>query len=113
MAWLRQAEAYHQDLEQLLPRLVTAHQLDGADDIAAVLRHRIEFATGGTPFGRRPRLIAGLVPEVLGPIDPEYRRALDERQQLIENRALALAQEAVSQRAPWTTRLGETPPDPV
>ena len=41
-AALRRAEAYHHDLERLVPRIVGQHGLDDADDIAAVLRYRID-----------------------------------------------------------------------
>jgi hypothetical protein len=37
-AAIRRAEAYHHDLAKLLPRVVSQHGLDDADDIAAVLR---------------------------------------------------------------------------
>ena len=43
-AALRRAEAYHHDLERLVPRVVGRHGLDDADDIAAVLRYRVEQA---------------------------------------------------------------------
>ena len=41
-AALRRAEAYHHDLERLVPRVVGRHGLDDADDIAAVLRYRVD-----------------------------------------------------------------------
>ena len=41
-AALRRAEAYHHDLERLVPRVVGQHGLDDADDIAAVLRYRVD-----------------------------------------------------------------------
>ena len=113
-AALRQAEAYHHDLEQLLPRIVAAHPLDDAEDVAAVLRYRIETSAGTSPGGLRsrpPRLIAGLIPEALGPMDDEHRQALDQRKDLIESRARALAEEAVEANAPWMNRLGAEPTD--
>ena len=69
-AELRRAEAYHHDLERLVPRLVGQHGLDDADDIAAVLRYRLEKVAASPPRGcrLRPRLIAGLIPEPLGPM---------------------------------------------
>jgi hypothetical protein len=115
-AALRKAEAYHHDLEQLLPRIVAEHSLDDAEDISAVLRYRIEMATGEIPRDRRwrpPRLIVDLIPEALGPMDPGCRQALDERKQLIETRARALAEDAVHRRAPWISRLGPAPTDSI
>jgi membrane-bound lytic murein transglycosylase B len=68
-AALRRAEAYHHDLEQVVPRIVAQHELDDADDVAAVLRHRLDKAASQAPQGKRglrPRLIAGLIPNRLG-----------------------------------------------
>jgi hypothetical protein len=42
----------------------------------------------------------------------EDRRAIDERTELIEARALALATAAVDAGAPWARRLGRPPADP-
>ena len=115
-AALRQAEAYHHDLEQLLPWMVAAHPLDDAEDVAAVLRYRIETSAGTSPGGMRsraPRLISGLIPEALGPMDDEHRQALDQRKELIESRANALAETAIGANAPWMTRLGPEPTDRV
>ncbi len=113
-ASLRRAEAYHHDLEKLVPRLVGQHALDDADDIAAVLRYRIEQAAASPPRGcrLRPRLIAGLIPEPLGEMSAEDRQAIDERTELIEARALALATAAVDAGASWARRLGSPPSDP-
>ena len=57
-----------------------------------------------------PRLITGLIPEPLGPIDDEHRRAIRERMKFIETRARALAEEATQSRAAWALRLGAPPP---
>ncbi|GAA4699791.1 hypothetical protein GCM10023349_15260 [Nocardioides conyzicola] len=113
-AALRRAEAYRHDLENLVPQIVAQHGLDDADDIAAVLRHRIDQAAGSSPHGcrLRPRLIAGLIPAPLGQMSDEDRTAIDERIELIETRASALADEAVTTRSAWVRRLGEQPSDP-
>jgi hypothetical protein len=107
-AALRRAEAYHHDLERLLPRVVGRHGLDDADDIAAVLRYRIDKLASTPPRGcrLRARLIAGLIPEPLGPMSAEDRQAIDQRKELIESRARALAEDAVDRGEPWTRRLG-------
>lgn len=112
-AALRRAEAYHHDLEELLPRIAGRHGLDDADDIAAVLRYRLDRIAASAPRGcqLRPRLIAGLVPEPLGAMSAEDRQAIDERKELIESRAWALVDAAVASHAGWTRRLGPRPVD--
>jgi conjugative relaxase-like TrwC/TraI family protein len=112
-ASLRRAEAYHHDLERVVPRLVAQHALDDAADIAAVLRYRIEQSAAQLRGCRlRPRLIAGLIPQPLGEMSAEDRKAIDERTELIEARALALATAAVDAGASWGRRLGSPPSDP-
>lgn len=107
-AALRRAEAYHHDLERLLPRVVGRHGLDDADDIAAVLRYRVDKLAATPPRGcrLRPRLIAGLFPEPLGHMSAEDRQAIDQRKELIESRARALAEDAVTSGEAWARRLG-------
>ncbi|MBF4768630.1 relaxase domain-containing protein [Nocardioides agariphilus] len=114
-ASLRRAEAYHHDLNKLVPRVVGQHGLEDADDIAAVLRFRVDQSAASSPRGcrLRPRLIAGLIPEPLGEMSAEDRRSIDERAQLIETRAYALAAAAVDAGAPWARRLGKAPADPM
>jgi conjugative relaxase-like TrwC/TraI family protein len=113
-ASLRRAEAYHYDLEKLVPRVIGQHALDDADDIAAVLRYRIEQAAASAPRGcrMRPRLIAGVIPEPLGEMSAEDRQAIRERTELIEARAFALVAAAVDAGAAWARRLGRPPIDP-
>jgi conjugative relaxase-like TrwC/TraI family protein len=111
-ASLRRAEAYHHDLDTLVSRIVGQHGLDDATDMAAVLTYRVDTAALRPPPGKRglrPRLIAGLIPEPVGPMHDEDRRAIAERSQLIERRAQALVEQAVVMRAGWTGRLGERP----
>lgn len=62
--------------------------------------------------GARPRLIAGLIPEPLGPMPDKHRQALGERKALIEGRASNLARGAVTSGASWTRGLGTAPHDP-
>jgi conjugative relaxase-like TrwC/TraI family protein len=114
-AALRGAEANHHDLDQLVPRVVAQHGLADADDVAAVLIYRVDKAASAIPRGKRgarPRLIAGLIPEPLGPMSEEDRQAIDERKLLIEHRARALAEEAVEKRPAWLRRLGPPPSEP-
>ena len=63
--------------------------LADTDDPASVLHERVErwmHASGGR---RQPRsnLIAGLMPRALGVTDPDFARALDERDRALEGRA--------------------------
>ena len=109
----RRAEANGHRLERLLTSAVARHGLDDAEDIAAVLRHRVGLAIR-KPYGQRaprPRLIVGLIPEALGTMAPDMRNALNERRDLIERRARSVAVEAIRTEAPWVLRLGESPTD--
>ncbi|TYL51850.1 relaxase domain-containing protein [Nocardioides sp. BGMRC 2183] len=114
-AALRRAEAYHHKLDELLARVVAQHELADAEDIAAVIRFRVENVASTTPRGSRlrPRLIAGIIPEPLGEMAADDRQALDERSTAIESRARALVEMAVSEGAAWARRLGEPPLDPT
>ncbi len=112
-AELRRAEANHHDIDALLPKLVRARGLDDADDVAAVLRHRVAMATarpaGSGRTRKPPRLIAGLIPEATGAMDSDMREALDERRDLIEARAEAVLDRALNEAAPWLAQLGPQP----
>ncbi len=115
IAELRRAEANRHDVDALLPRLVRASRLDDADDVAAVLHHRIATATtrpAGSGRNRKaPRLIAGLIPEATGTMTTDMRQALDERRDLIEARADAVLDRALDNKEPWTDELGPPPTD--
>ena len=71
-ATLRRADAHHLVPERLLPRVVAGIPLDDADNIAAVLHHRItdvlNRSTGRRDQQRPPHLIAGLIPRATGPM---------------------------------------------
>ncbi|MTV27808.1 relaxase domain-containing protein [Nitriliruptoraceae bacterium ZYF776] len=116
-AELRRADADGHDLDAMLPRLVAERGFDDADDVAAVLHHRVANVTAvlSTTAGRGgpvPRYIAGLIPHASGPMPHDLRHALTERAELIEQRATALAETAVADGAAWTSTLGEPPADP-
>ena len=113
-ASLRRAEAYHHDLEKLVPRIVGQHALDDADDIAAVLRYRIEQAAASPPRDCRlaPRLIAGLIPNPWGRCPPSIATRSTSAAELIEARARSLVAAAVDDGAPWCRRLGTPPTEP-
>jgi conjugative relaxase-like TrwC/TraI family protein len=115
-AELRNAEANHHNLDQLLPHLVSVRGFEDADDIASVLNDRLTRATsrpaGSGRTRKPPHLIVGLIPTADGPMNPDMRQALDERQALIERRAAALLNEALDEHEPWTALLGHRPTQP-
>jgi len=112
-AELRRAEANHHDVDALFPRLVAARGFDDAGDIAKVMHYRLARATARPAGSGRtqtaPALIAGLIPQARGPMTAEMRRALTERRDLIETRADAVLDTALTDHEPWTRALG-TPP---
>ncbi|MFC5175089.1 MobF family relaxase [Nocardioides taihuensis] len=111
-AELRRAESSGFDIATLLPKVVAQRGLADAEDIGAVLISRIRNATTCKRGGRQQaRLIAGLVPVADGPMADKMRRALTEREDLLESRATALAEAAVGQNAAWLRRLGIPPDD--
>lgn len=114
-AELRRAEANHHDVDVLLPRLVRAREFNDADDIAAVLRHRVAVATAraaGSGHSRKvPRLIVGLIPEATGAMSDEMRTALEERRTLMEERVDAVLDRDLTAGVPWILRLGPEPAD--
>ncbi|BAJ73215.1 hypothetical protein MTES_0251 [Microbacterium testaceum StLB037] len=115
-AELRRAEADNHNVQSLLPALVRARAFGDADDIAAVLHHRVARATsrpsGAGRTRNTPRLIAGLIPEATGVIDREMADALTERQALIESRAHALLDAALADGQSWTAHLSRPPEHP-
>lgn len=111
-AELRRAEANQHDVETLLPRLVRARGFGDADDIAAVLHYRVAKTTarpsGSGRARKAPRLIAGLIPEATGTMPAEMRQALTERRDIIEARADALLDTALTEEHEWITKLAST-----
>lgn len=112
-AELRRAEANHHYPESLVPRLIQARPLDDADDLASVIHHRLERATtrlaGSGRTRKPPRLIAGLIPEANGLLRPDMRRALEERRNLIQQRAESCLDAALVGDEAWTHLLGPSP----
>ncbi|MFD1826777.1 MULTISPECIES: helicase C-terminal domain-containing protein [Mumia] len=108
---LRRAEANHHDVGRLLPPLVKRRSLDDAEDIGAVLISRLQKAAQSKQRKHRPspKLVVGLIPVAGGPMDEMMVKALTERADLMEGRALALAEKAVEERQPWLKRLGTLP----
>ncbi|WP_313556154.1 MobF family relaxase [Miniimonas arenae] len=115
LAELRRLAASRHDLPTLLADVVAARPLQDAEDLGAVLCWRLQHlsvATGGARVRTAERMIAGLIPEAVAPIDPETRQALDERRDLIEQRATTLARAALDEQAPWLRAVGAPPADP-
>jgi conjugative relaxase-like TrwC/TraI family protein len=117
IAQLRRTEADGHHPDQLLFRAVRAGGLDDAKDPAAVLAARLARLTaarsGGTRPRRRPRYIAGLIPEASGAMPADMHRTLTELRDLIEQRAAALASQAIQESRPWVRRLGPPPSSPA
>jgi conjugative relaxase-like TrwC/TraI family protein len=110
---LRRADALGVDLAAVIPRLVAERELDTAEDVAAVLRERVErWLASCDAIPRRQGFIAGLHPKARHVVDPDLRRALDERAELLDRRAATLAEQALAGRADWVGRLGAAPSDP-
>jgi len=80
-----------------------------------VLHERLERVlaqrSSGSSRGSGRRLIAGLIPAAMGEMDAEMQRALDERAQLIEERASVLVDSALTSRESWIALLGRVPVD--
>jgi hypothetical protein len=115
MAAFRDAEARTLDVEAALPRLVAGRSLVDAEDIAAVLHHRVDRWTAAAAgrHRRSPNLIAGLIPRAQGVTDPELATALAERDRAMQDRARALATQAVAAGRPWLDGLGNPPAEPA
>ena len=104
---LRRLEAAGHDIENLLPRVVHAGNLDEVDDLGSLLRYRIQKLTSTYPPSARrvAGLIAGVVPRATGITDPEMQRALEERERLMVKRLNALTTAALEPPVPWTAGL--------
>lgn len=104
---LRRLEADGHDIDDLLPRVISAGNLEDVDDLGSLLRYRIQKITNLYPPSR-PRtagLIAGLVPRATQITDPAMRQALTEREELMAARVGALTKAALEQQAPWMRSL--------
>jgi len=109
------AEARGLDPEAVFPELVAARSLADAGDIASLLHARTDrwIERAGSRHQAATDLIAGLIPPAHGVTDPDLARALTERQEALERRAMALAEQAVERRPPWVRHLGTEPKPPA
>jgi hypothetical protein len=113
-AALRDAEGRGLNVEANLPALIRARSLAGADDIAAVVHHRVERWAETAARRRRAadNLIAGLIPRATGIDDAYMALGLVERDEAIERRAHCLAEQAIEHHEPWVRQVGPAPPNP-
>jgi conjugative relaxase-like TrwC/TraI family protein len=113
IATLRRAEACRLDVESGLRDLVTERTLVGVDDVAAVLRHRVEIWIGaaGSKGASSADMIAGLIPRAVGVTDPDLARALLEREKAMERLAGEPDATPQARRQPSTPRID--PPTPA
>jgi hypothetical protein len=108
---LSRLEAAGRDTAGLLRESVNlvARVHDPADAlIRFVARERVSHPMAARP---RQRLIAGLIPECATPVAPDMRAALDQRAQLIRQRATRLATHAIQNDEAWLRQLGPRPVD--
>lgn len=110
-AVLRRIEADGRDLDNALTTAARRRDLCDAEDLAAVLHHRLRLASKRSSAGSNC-YIAGLVPSATGPMAVQYDIALKERAALIEARARRIVDEAIQAGRPWARRMGTMPADP-
>ncbi|MGO1172692.1 MAG: C-terminal helicase domain-containing protein [Actinomycetaceae bacterium] len=109
---LRRLEADGHDINDLLPRITLAGSIDGVEDLGSLLRYRIQkVAATYQPSARRVSLIAGLVPRATGITDPAMQQALQEREQLMQQRLDALTTTAIERPEPWMRTLDGMDPE--
>ena len=115
LAAVRDAEVHGLDVEETLPRLVATRSLDDADDLAAVIRDRVDrwAQDGGSRRQAGSGLIAGLIPRAVGVTDTDMARGLHERAEALQRRARELAARAIDQNPLWLRQLGARPSDPL
>lgn len=102
---LRRLDAEGHEVDSLLPRVVSAGNLEDADDLGSLLRYRMQRVTSRfTPAVRRRQLIAGIIAKASGDMEPAMARALAEREELITQRAVALARRAAGESGSWATQ---------
>ena len=106
---LREAEINGVDVDKRFPSLVASRALDDADDVAAVLHERVDrwMSTAGDPV--QASRISGLFAKAPDVPDPDMRRALDDREALIEQRSGEAVRQALTEQQRWIGELG-TPP---
>ena len=79
---LRRAEALGHDVDMVLPTVAAQGTLLTADDVCAVMAHRLARTTG-RPGAGAVRVLPGGIPEALGEMPSDEREALDMRARLL------------------------------
>lgn len=98
-------------IDRALPALIAQRTLINADDIAAVLHHRVDAWAKAHPAPDDH--VAGLIRRAWPTADPDLARGLSERHHAIEARATAMAHKAATSLQPWIGKLGRPPTDPL
>lgn len=110
VAGLRHTERGGYDPRTVLARLKDQAPLTDADDVAAVLTHRLRTWTSTTPRGASdttdPGLVLGVVPRGRHVTDPAARAALDQREQAMTRAADRLVNDAIARGDAWLRDLG-------
>jgi len=96
-----------------VPALVRGRIVSSADDIAALLHGRVTKWIKSSGDRMRANRIVGLFPAAVGVTDQDVVQGLQERRELIEQRARSLTMSALEDRQPWTLKFGRPPADPV
>jgi hypothetical protein len=110
-AALRDADSRDLPIATHLPALIAQRSLADAEDLAAVLHERVSRWIAAT--GTDPVVTAtGITAPIRTVNEPDAAAALAERAALIERRADALVQAAMSRRDPWVGALGTPPTEP-
>ena len=102
-------------MEGTFPKLVAVRTLDDAEDPAAAIRGRVDrwIQAAGPRSHAASNFVAGLIPRAVGVRDPDMARALGERDEAMQHRARALAEQAIERNQIWVRRLGTPPSDPA
>ena len=111
LAQLRDAENRGFDVDKELPMLVTGRSFGDADDVAGVLHYRVDRYVTGVGYPRPPasELVAGIFPRPSGIVDPDVALALNDRADVIEQRACQLATIAIERGDVWVQDFGDVP----
>jgi uncharacterized protein YidB (DUF937 family) len=84
---------------------------DLADRLHCAIVSASAARRGFGPRHQGVRWIVGLIPEPTTPMAPDMRTALDQRKNLIEDRARAIVANAIQAGEPWIAELGPVPRD--
>lgn len=108
---IRHAHDLGIDLLALLARIAIHHDQHDGDPIEILSRHLAALVDATQPAHppTASRRIAGLIPAAIHTSDAALRRALHEREHLLEDRAAALGRIAIAERPPWLEDMGRPP----